>query len=168
MGSTGSMMWVSASKMRYPARAIGVSSDHDAGIGVQQRQNAIPTLRGYPEDRALDTGRAQTLERHLLRLREEDRHGNRLRIAAGLLRSLPEQADLLRRVPAAAGERHPAVRELHDPIESRWAVAAHQDRWVRLCHGLRRLAGMFVCSGTQRDSKPRSSRARESSPGRMA
>src|SRR2546426_6903291 len=29
----------------------------------QQRQNAIPTLRGHPEDRALDTGRAQTLER---------------------------------------------------------------------------------------------------------
>src|SRR5207245_11174611 len=100
MGSTGSMMWVSASKMRYPARAIGVSSDHDAGIGVQQRQNAIPTLRGYPEDRALDTGRAQSLERHLLRLRDEDRHGTPPRIAAGLPRPLPQHADLPRRVPA--------------------------------------------------------------------
>ena len=26
MGSTGSMMWVSASKMRYPARAMGAVS----------------------------------------------------------------------------------------------------------------------------------------------
>src|SRR2546430_4923812 len=106
-------------------------------MGVRQVENATPTLRRPPEDRAVDAGGAQTLERRLLRFREEDRHGNRLRIAAGLPRPLSEQADLLRRVPAAPGERHPTVRELHDTIESCRAVAAHQDRWVRLLNGLR-------------------------------
>ena len=35
-------------------------------------------------------------------------------------------------------------------------------------NGVRRLVGMWVCSGTQNDSKPRSSRARASSSTRMA
>jgi hypothetical protein len=35
-------------------------------------------------------------------------------------------------------------------------------------HGLRRLAGMCVCSGNHTDSKPRSSSARASSSGAIA
>src|SRR5207248_2482864 len=90
---------------------------------------------GKTEHDTLDARGFEAVQDAALGLRHERGDGDRL--APGVLRPALELADLVDRVAEAAGDRHPAVAELDDAIERRRTVAAHEDRRVRLLHGLR-------------------------------
>src|SRR2546428_4662965 len=127
----------SASATRVACHGRGWSAAHDGGERVEPRKNGVAAFGGEAEDRAFDAGGGEGVDGRLLRWGEEDRDGRGLRIAARLLEALAELGDLLDRVRLRAHDRHPPVAVLHDAIERRRAVAADDDRRVRLLDWLR-------------------------------
>ena len=75
-----------------------------------------------------------------------------------MIRQMPVPS--LRRLVAAAA----AISETNGSKVCEYSLGS----WPPPGNGVRRLAGMWVCSGTNSDSKPRSSAARASSSARIA
>src|SRR5262245_26104624 len=117
MGSAASMMWVSASKMRYPARAIG----GPPWASLLQLSRSLSVSVGR-----LHTIEAQQLEhRHVLRGEEDGRLAPGVRV----------------RVPGP-GREHEAVARL-----PREGLVADGRRAPPLYHAINRAAGLAMGAG---------------------
>src|SRR5204863_1708559 len=107
-------------------RNMGLAADR--GVRVQQREDLVPAFRGHHENHSVGAGALEVIDGSPVGLDAEDAHRERFRVAPGLRRRLAQHGNLGHDPRGPEADRHPAVAELDDPVESRGAVAAHEDR----------------------------------------